>query len=175
MHIRSDIRYARAFFDMTEKKQISERIYLQMDNVMALSEGMSICSNWLENPSLSKMKKKKIYTVVFGKSVDKEILLFIYLLISLRRENRLSSILDLWTELYRKKYDIVKANVIMATEDSSLVSLIEQKIEQKTSKQVEMDVKFDSGIIGGFILDVDGLVNDHSIAGRIDKMKRELG
>ncbi|MDR0619386.1 MAG: ATP synthase F1 subunit delta [Bacteroidales bacterium] len=174
MYIRSDIRYARAFFDLTEQKQVSKDIYLQLPRISALAKAMSQCAEWLDSPSLSKEKKREIYSAIFVKEYS-EIMQLIKLLISFRRENRLSQILELWANLYRKKYGIVRADLVMAIEDDSFVSLVRKAVMERTGKQVEIDVKYDKQIIGGFVLNVDGLVSDHSVAGRINMLWRKMG
>ena len=174
MYIRSDIRYARAFFDLTEQKQVSKDIYLQLPRISALAKAMLQCAEWLDSPSLSKEKKREIYSAIFVKEYS-EIMQLIKLLISFRRENRLSQILELWANLYRKKYGIVRADLVMAIEDDSFVSLVRKAVMARTGKQVEIDVKYDKQIIGGFVLNVDGLVSDHSVAGRINMLWRKMG
>ncbi|MDR2556370.1 MAG: ATP synthase F1 subunit delta [Bacteroidales bacterium] len=173
MHIRSDIRYARAFFDITEQKQISKDIYLQLPRILALAKAVSECANWLDSPSLSKEKKKEIYAAVFT-GTGEDVIRFIQLLISFRRENRLLQVFEMWVDLYRKKYGIVKADLVMAVEDETLVSLVQSAVAARTGKQVEMDVSHDKSIVGGFVLNVDGLVSDHSVAGRIGRIRRGL-
>jgi F-type H+-transporting ATPase subunit delta len=173
MHIRSDIRYARAFFDIAEQKQISKDIYLQLPRILTLAKAVSECANWLDSPSLSKEKKKEIYAVVFD-GAGEDIMQFIELLISFRRENRLTRVLELWADLYRKKYGIVKADLVMAVEDETLAALVEKAVAARTGKQVEMNIKKDEDIVGGFVLNVDGLVSDHSVAGRVGVLRRGL-
>jgi F-type H+-transporting ATPase subunit delta len=173
MYIRSDIRYARAFFDLAEQKQVSRDIYLQLPHISALAKAVSECAEWLDSPSLSKEKRKEIYSAIFTEECG-EIMQLIKLLISFRRENRLSQVLELWADLYRKKYGIVRANLVMAIEDDAFVSLVRRAVMARTGKHVEMDVKHDKHIIGGFVLNVDGLVSDHSVAGRINILWRKM-
>ncbi|MDR1739384.1 MAG: ATP synthase F1 subunit delta [Bacteroidales bacterium] len=177
MTSRADIRYARAFFDRTEERQTSRQIYLQADKITALSKVMSEHSNWLESPSLSKEKKKEIYATVFGevaKVAGEDLLQLISLLISSRRESRLPTIIEQWQKIYRKKYGIVKTILTMPAKDDEFTSLVEKKLAQEMGRQVEVEVNLDSSIIGGFVLNADGLVSDHSIAGRLGQLRREM-
>lgn len=77
-----------------------------------------------------------------------------------------------FTDLYRKKNNIHIARLITATEpDGKTEKKLVSMIETKTGGSVELEKETNPDIIGGFIIEVDNLQWDASVARRLKEMK----
>lgn len=130
----------------------------------------------LFHPKMAKEDKVKMVEESFGKSMPKELVGLIVLMIQKNRENEILSVLDYVVEHIKKEKKIGKAEVTTAMELSDeQKKRIERRLLDTTGYQTfEMLYQIDESLIGGMVVRVDDRVVDSSIRTKIENLSREL-
>lgn len=130
----------------------------------------------LFHPKMAKEDKVKMVEESFGKSMPKELVGLIVLMIQKNRENEILSVLDYVVEHIKKEKKIGKAEVTTAMELSDeQKKRIERRLIDTTGYQTfEMLYQIDESLIGGMVVRVDDRVVDSSIRTKIENLSREL-
>lgn len=168
-------RYAKALLDFSVKNNAEEEVYQAME---CLIESFSLYADFapiLENPTLSKMQKKELILiatkgkkiVVFEKIVD--------LILQNNREAFLQRIALTFCDLYRKEKGIFYGKLTTAVSvDETTTTLIQQLLDKDNVEKIELKTKVDEEILGGFILDIDGVRLDASVKSQFVQLKKNL-
>ncbi len=171
------MRYARALMEYAKEVGIEDALYKEM---AMLANSFAKCPDLrktLENPVLRKDEKLKlICTAAVGDGVAEEgFTRFISLLLKNRRENMLQYICLCFMELYRKSRHIGVAKLITAVPMSKEV---EDRIRNSASTllhaHMELQIKIDPTIEGGFIFDMNDYRLDASIATQLKRVKQQF-
>lgn len=126
-------------------------------------------------PSLQESKKRKLVESIFEKRFSEISLSMINLVIRNKREVYLAGIARNFMALYRKDKGIRTATLLTAqpVEDSSMNS-IKQLISKAYDADVDLSSAVDEDVIGGFILTVEDMQYDASVANNLKKIKKQL-
>jgi len=126
-------------------------------------------------PSLQPGQKCKVVGSVFDKHLSKLSMSMIELVIRNKRETFLPMIARNYREFYRKEKGIRSAKLVTALEvDAKAMDSIEKLIAGAYESGVELSATVNKEVIGGFVLTVEGLQYDASVATSLRKMKKEL-
>ena len=126
----------------------------------------------MSSPVLEIESKKKVLEKIFSKEVSPSLMNLFKLLADRQRIGYLNSVLERLLELYREQRNIALATVTSAT------ALTEDQQEKmlKTVQSVagtdnlELDLKVDPNLIGGFIINVGSKVIDASLSGQVRRL-----
>ena len=89
-----------------------------------------------------------------------------------RRENKIFLIALKYQEMYREMKQLLRADVTTAAElDDKALESIRDFVKETFHRDVELHVKVDPSLIGGFTLDIEHDRMDASIKGRLEKFK----
>ena len=126
-------------------------------------------------PSLQVSQKCKLVGSIFEKRLSEISLSMINLVIRNKREVYLTGIARNFMDLYRKAKGIHTATLLTAqpVEDSSLNS-IKELIRKAYNADVDLSSAVDEDMIGGFILTIEDMQYDASVASNLKKMKKQL-
>lgn len=165
-------RYATALYSFAADEGVEKTVYNEMRNFLKVALLVNEFGDSLENPALKNEEKKKIIFSSFGGNPGKETKQFIEFLFEKGRVDFLIPAAMKFTDLYRKKNNIHIARLITATEpDGKTEKKLVSMIETKTGGSVELEKETNPDIIGGFIIEVDNLQWDASVARRLKEMK----
>lgn len=170
------VRYARALLNTTNELQCGQTVYEEMAR---LSENYSQASTQfneaLSNPMISSDDKLKLLLTATGEPVHPCLQTFFQFLIEKKRENKIYLIALQYQEMYRQENHLLRADVTTAAPpDDKTLSQLTEFVKQNFHCEVEMHVKVDPTLIGGFILDIEHERMDASIAGRLQQIKEQL-
>ena len=168
------VRYAKAFFQVAQEKNVLEELRSDIDLVsQACTQTDFILL--LESPIVKIHRKKEIFEKLFGENVNALTLNFLNMIADNKREAYIPAICRNFVDQYRKINGIKAAKVTTAT---ALDKKSEEKIKATIAKlfntQVELTTEEDSEIIGGFILRVGDQQIDASVANKLRKIEREF-
>lgn len=76
--------------------------------------------------------------------------------------------------LYCEKNGILRAKLTSAVPSEALSSKVRTLLEEKTHLKVELESEVDPGLIGGFSLEVGGMMLDASVRRQIERIRREF-
>ena len=164
--------YAEAFLQVTESRNEVDQIVDQSKSLLELWDQSPEFSDAMSSPVLEIESKKKVLEKIFAKEVSPSLMNLLKLLADRQRIGYLNSVLERLLELYREQRNIALATVTSAT------SLTEDQQEKilKTVQSVagtdnlELDLKVDPNLIGGFIINVGSKVIDASLSGQVRRL-----
>ena len=170
------VRYARALLETAKDQRCETEVY---EGLMRLSHNYSFAINTfnevLSNPMISMDEKRQLLYNAIGDPVHPCLHRFIEFVTEKNRENKIMLIALKYQEMYRKEKNIVKANVTAASELNDLtLRHLHDFVADTFHAEVEMHLKVDPTLIGGFTLDIEHDRMDASIAGQLKKLKKEL-
>ena len=171
---RAASRYAKALLDFSIEGQEEKNVFNEMQNILSVIQSSKDLDDVLNNPVLPTKQKRLIIKEVFDKSSNSTERLF-----DLLSKNNREGILDIVAQKYLELYDKYQGKVIATvTTAVPLNEALEKKVLEKAAElstlKIELKNIIDPKIKGGFILRVDDLQFNASIAERIEILKREL-
>ena len=170
------VRYARALLTTSLEQHCEKEVY---EGLVRLTHNYSLAINpfneALSNPMISGDEKLSLLKAAVGDPVHPCLSHFFQFLIEKKRENKIYLIALKYQEMYRKHQGIILAKVTTAAAmDDSTLEKISDYLKTTFHSDVEMHVTVDPALIGGFTLDIEHDRMDASIAGRLNKLKKEL-
>jgi F-type H+-transporting ATPase subunit delta len=168
------VRYTKALFSLALENGILDIIKSDMEILFSIMKESDELQHVFQNPILKPSKKQEIVGNIFA-SFNKMTLSFINLLIKNRRESHLQDISRNFLSKYRKHNNIESAFLTTAVEiDAALLEKIKNVIKATLKSEIELSIKTDKKIIGGFIIRVGDKQVHSSIKSNINKIKKKL-
>jgi len=168
--------YAEAFLQVAESLDEVDQIVDQSKSLLELWDQSPDFSDAMSSPILEIDSKKAVLEKLFSKEVSPSFMNLLKLLADRQRIGYLNSVLERLLELYREQRNIALATVTSAT------SLNEDQQDQilKTvqslagTDNLELDLKVDPSLIGGFVINVGSKVIDASLSGQVRRLGLSL-
>jgi F-type H+-transporting ATPase subunit delta len=175
MGSKSANRYAKAVLQQATEENLAAVVFEDMQAVAATIEGSKELRSVLKSPVIKLSDKKEALHTIF-KAESKSTQNLINVLIDNKRIDVLGDVASSYVALYNDARGVKVAQVTTAVPISSeLEKMVHTKVEQITgSKNVTLENKVDTSIIGGFILRIGDLQYNASIANNLNKLKREF-
>ena len=168
------VRYAKALFQSAAEQQKLEAVYKDMEllsDTCKLEDFQFI----LMMPSLQVSQKHKLVDTIFKKHMSELSLSMINLVIENKREVYLPGIARNFSDLYRKHKGIRKASLLTASPvDDAAMKAIGDLIKKTYDSEVELSSTVDEDVIGGFILTIEDMQYDASVASNLKKLRKQL-
>ena len=170
------VRYARALLNYANQQGCETEVY---EGLVRLTGQYSLAINRfnevLSNPIIDDSKKVQLLQTAIGEPVHPCLKQFLDFLTEKKRANKIFLIALKYQEMYRKEKNILRADVTAASELSNVtLDKIKVFVEEGFQCSAEMHVKVDPSLIGGFTLDIEHDRMDASVAGQLNKLKKEL-
>lgn len=169
-------RYAKSLVDLAVEKNQLEQVYNDMLFLQAICKSSRDFVTVLKSPVIKPGKKATILTSITNGKVNAITAGFCNLLIQKSRESYLPEIITAFIEQYKrlkKIYTIQLTTSGPISED--LKKQIISKIQDQTiMKNIDLKVKVDEDLIGGFVLEMGGTLVDASIAYDLHKIKTQF-
>lgn len=151
------------------------------DTAEVIDQARSLLALWQENPDLRAAMaspvlevdgKKAALVGMFSGKVSPSFLNLLKLLADRGRIGYLDAVLERLLELYREQNSIALATVTSAEalSEEQQASLTEKVKAVAGTENVEIDLKVDPALIGGFVLRVGSKVIDASLAGQVRRL-----
>jgi len=164
--------YAEAFLQVAESTNEVDQIIDQSKSILELWDQSPEFSDAMSSPILEIESKKKVLEKIFAKEVSPSFMNLLKLLADRQRIGYLDSVLERLLELYREQRNIALATVTSAT---SLTEGQQEKILKTVQSiagtdNLELDLKVDPNLIGGFVINVGSKVIDASLSGQVRRL-----
>jgi F-type H+-transporting ATPase subunit delta len=173
--IRVARRYARALIMLAEKQKKLETIFDDLDRIFSLIRSSKELTLFLRNPSIGKVKKRKVLNELFSKTVDELTMKFMLLLVEKGREKIVPGIIEQYRSMVDEKMGIVRAEVkSMIALDTKQEENLQKKLEGYTGKKVEITYSLDRNLQGGFLARIDDTVFDASIRRQLELLEKKF-
>jgi F-type H+-transporting ATPase subunit delta len=166
--------YARALFEAAKDNGVLDRVH---DELGQFAEALDTDRNlqvFLFSPYFSSDEKKdgvrKIVT-----DADERLLNFLELLAERHRMPVLFRIRRAFDGLWADENKLLPVTVTSATElDSGLVESIGKRIEEQTSRRVELSSNVDPDVLGGLRVQVGNMVLDATVRNRLEQLRKQV-
>ena len=169
------VRYAKALLKYAIEQGEEAVVYGEMDILSQVYLKTPKLRQMIENPMLSNEEKLDILCKATGKSPCKTTQRFFSLVICKRRTMIMPFMANSYKSLFLSYKNIVKSRLVVSTDvNAAFVSKIQNFVEAKTSRKVEMQVEKDYSIGGGFDLEYGTYKIDASIRNQIKNVRKKL-
>ena len=130
----------------------------------------------ISNPAFTLEDRKEILKAVLARSaVSETIRNFLNLLLDKNRISAMGEISAFYEQLTDEVSNVVRAEVVVPRPlGREAESKLGKALEQMTSKKIKMNVRQDSGILGGIIVKIGDLVVDGSVKAQMQGIKESL-
>lgn len=168
--------YAEAFLQVAESRNEVDQVVDQAKTVLSLWNDCPEFGEAMASPVLEPDSKKAALEKLFSDKVTPSFLNLLKLLADRQRIGLLNSVLERLLELYREQRNIALATVTSAVAlNEAQQSDLLQKIQAVAgTDNLELNLKVDPDLIGGFIVSVGSKVIDASLAGQVRRLGLSL-
>jgi F-type H+-transporting ATPase subunit delta len=168
------VRYAKALFHSALEQHLLDSVYNDME-VLATTCKLDDFQYMLVVPTLQPSQKIKLMGSIFEKHFTKLSISLINLVVENKRESYLPGIARNFRDFYRKEKGIESAALITAQPvDEPTLNSIRKLIKKAYNSEVELSSSVDGNVIGGFILTIEDMRYDASVANNLKKLKKQL-
>lgn len=167
-------RYSKAIFLIAREKGKLDELKSDMEYILKNFHNNDV-RLLLHNPLLNAKEKYDILHEAFGDEMGELTYQFIKLLLNNNREDKVESIARSFIDHYRKEK---KIKSVVLTTAGPLDDKIRRKFVEwvETNYQCKADLKEiqKKELIGGFVLDVEGIKFDASVATKLKEIRKDL-
>jgi len=130
----------------------------------------------LKNPFVSQENLLDVFfEVLLDSEINEYVINFLKVIAHNKRISLITDIEKIFSELNNKDANVKQALVILAYEvDELFLKSLREKLEKKFECSLELSVKIDSKIIGGVIVEIDGMLIDDSIVSNLKKIQNSM-
>ncbi|MDR1654292.1 MAG: F0F1 ATP synthase subunit delta [Prevotellaceae bacterium] len=166
-------RYAKTLLLFARKQQAEDVVYQQALQIAKICEQDRRLKKILADPILSKNDKIRIIGTVLNGNMSPVLKIFVDTVLENERENYLQRICLRYIDLYRKQHNIHHARLTTAevVDYAIIEKQIVDLINSVTGGSVEIQHEIDPDIIGGFMIDVDSMRIDATLATQLKRTK----
>jgi len=168
--------YAEAFLQVATANNEVEEIIDQSKSLLKIWNDSKEFKEAMSSPVLEIESKKLVLEKLFAGKVTASFLNLLKLLADRQRIGFLDSVLERLLELYREQRNIALAWVTSATElnDDQKSELLKKIQSVSGTENLELNLKVDPDLIGGFIVKVGSKVIDASLVGQVRRLGLSL-
>ena len=164
--------YAEAFLQVAESRNEVDEVVNQAKSILELWNTCPEFSDAMASPVLEVNQKKAALEKLFSSEVTPSFLNLLKLLADRQRIGILNSVLERLLELYREQRNIALATVTSATplNEDQQAELMKTVQSVAGTENLELDLKVDPDLIGGFVINVGAKVIDASLSGQVRRL-----
>jgi F-type H+-transporting ATPase subunit delta len=168
--------YAQALLSIAQSNNLTEEFGTDARTLINLISGSKELQNVLDNPFVQPENKKNILKQLLGEGVNPYLRNFLLLLVDRRRISFLEPILQQYLALLRQLNQTVLAEIssAVALTDAQLQAVKEKVLAITKAREVEIEAKVDTELIGGVVIKVGSQVIDASLRGQLRRLSLSL-
>ncbi|WP_066380665.1 MULTISPECIES: ATP synthase F1 subunit delta [unclassified Anabaena] len=168
--------YAQALLSIAQSQNLTEEFGTDARTLLSLLSENQQLKTFIDNPFISAENKKAAIKQILGADANPYLRNFLLLLVDKRRIFFLAEILQQYLALLRQLNQTVLAEVTSAVPltEEQLEAVKEKVLAISKARQVELETKVDSDLIGGVIIKIGSQVIDSSIRGQLRRLSLRL-
>ena len=169
-------RYAKSLIDLANEKGQLEAVYKDMKYLQAVCKKSRDFVVLLRSPVIKPGKKIAIAEAVTKGNISEITAAFNRLLINKGRESNLPEIINSFVDQYNRQNGIhtVKLTTAIPVSDEVKNHIIGRVKSQTKISNIQVESAVDEEILGGFLLEMDDILIDASIAHDLKKVKAQF-
>lgn len=147
------------------------------------SRKLAFASQVAENPQAAalihspRIAPEQLQTLFLaqGEAADSAFALFVAQLAGNRRIELLPEIAAQFEQLKRESERVLRVRVTTAVAlETTQADSIRAALKKRLDRDIEIEAKIDAGVLGGAVINAEGLVIDASIRGRLERLEQTL-
>ena len=169
-------RYAKALYKYAVEKQDSQEVYDLLRSLSFKYTALDQLKRAMLNPDVPDEEKGSYMLQLAGGKPGSSLDKFLLLCMRNNRSDYLQKIALAYVDLYREANEI--AHVVITTavpmpeaELNAIIDIVKKRLGAKT---LEIEQKIDPELIGGFTVDINGLVLDASVKRELNDLRLQL-
>jgi F-type H+-transporting ATPase subunit delta len=168
--------YAQALLSIAQTKNLTEEVGADVRSILSLLLDSQPLRGFLANPFVKVADKQAVLKKVLGEGVNPSLRNFLLLLVDRHRIEFLEPILQQYLVLLRQLNQTVLAEITstVALTAEQLEAIKAKVIALTAARQVEIQTRIDSELIGGVIIKVGSQVIDASLRGQLRRLSLRL-
>jgi F-type H+-transporting ATPase subunit delta len=171
-HSQAAERYAKASLALAYEQGAGPVLAQQVNDLLATLNGSDALEAYLHNPTVEQATKQQAVAAVAPQSHQ---IMQWSALAQNKRMDLLAEVLTAYERLDAEKNKIAQATVVSAAPlTDAVVNTLKEKLAQAVQKTIALDTQVDTSLIGGFIVKVDDLAYDASVAHQLSQLKEQL-
>lgn len=168
-------RYAQSLFDLSKQQDILNTIFNDITHIYNICKENREFEIVLRNPIIKPLKKKEILLALFEKDCNVLTMKFLSLIATKCREVYLKGICEEFFEIYNSYNNIKVATLIVANDiNKDITNAIRRKLEQEYNCKIQLKIKQDEDLIGGFVVEIEGKQYDASFIRKLNDLKKKI-
>ena len=172
---RISIRYARAAYEYAAENSEEERLYHEMITLEEQFAAFPSLSRVMKDPTVSSAEKIKLLETAAGIEVSDSFRKVVLLIVGHHREEVVRLIALMYQDYYRQSKGLTIARLTLPDKAAEgLAEKIQALLSTQTKKQVELEIRTDESIIGGFVLQVESSRLDASVKRSLTRLRRKF-
>ncbi len=170
------IRYAKALLAAVPPGETARQVEAFLLGIGAAMAQVRELRELLLDPAVSKPERVKVLTGMAEQyDLPIEVHRFLVTVIDHRRIVNIAEIAEMFRALREKAAGIVPASITTATPlDESMTARVQSALEKMTGKNIRLEVKVDSGLIGGAVTRIGSMVYDGSLETQLRILRTRL-
>ena len=169
-------RYGKSLLELAQEQNVLDNVVSDVEMFRDSLESREFV-NLLESPIVKADKKVKIFDAIFSGKLSDLTSRYFRLIIQKGREALLPQITQAFIDQYNKLKKVTTVDVTVAKEigDDQLKE-IKSRLAQsgKTEENIELNVKVNPDLLGGFILEFEGQKYDESVRTKLSDLKKNF-
>jgi F-type H+-transporting ATPase subunit delta len=168
-------RYASALLDAADSDGVLDAVERDVSSLRSLLHGSPEFAAFVANPLVPADKQAETLEALFQGKLSDLGLRFLMLLASRARLSDTEAILDCAFERLRERRGILPVSVVAAQAlTPAQETALQEKLAARSGKTVLLDCSVDESLLGGFRLKIGDVVEDHSLATKLETFKRNV-
>lgn len=166
--------YAKAAYEFAKEHHVVDK-WLAMLNELSVCAQDHDLSQMFDHPLYSQSQAAQIIFDVLGKTLDDHAKNLVNLMAENSRLAVLPELYDHYVELKSEDEKTKKALVTTIEPLSeSFIEMLGDKLSKKLGVKLAIETKIDKSIIGGLLIEVDDMVIDASLKGKLERLANQL-
>jgi F-type H+-transporting ATPase subunit delta len=171
------IRYARALFDVAKREGDIQQVFRDVSGFAQIVAGNEMLARALSHPAIPALKKRAVVEQLLAKAAGLSPIVSKLLLLLAERDRMaiLPDVVTAYEQRLMEHANVVRAELVTATPlPADRVASVREGLARATGREVRLESRVDSSIIGGAIARIGSTVYDGSVTMQLQKVKERL-
>jgi len=168
-------RYVSALFSTASEDNALDTVREDLVGVNALLTDSKEFAGFVGNPLVPEAQSKAVIEELFKGKVHDLTFKFLNFVQQKDRLAELPAICYVFEEFYAKEKGILPVELSIAhAPNDKQVEAIKQKLADRYKKEINLEVKVDESLIGGFRLNINNQIEDYSVVAQLKEFKNKV-
>lgn len=168
-------RYAQALFSVAKDGKVMDAVASDLKDLARCITESPELAMFIRNPILKKEERTQLIRNVFEGKIQPLVVTFLLFLVEKNRLNIVGDVIEMFGRLYKEEKQIIDIQIETERDmDPAMLDAIVNKLSQRLNKKIETTVRVVPELLGGFKLNVQGVVYDASLKTQLQKFQESV-